>query len=154
MAKKGIGAQRRLRLRSFRLPAIYVPFTDASYRPAWESIEALECNLVLEGGAMRGQFTAGVLDLLMDEGLLPRTTIGVSAGALNGLNFVAGARGRSCYLNTTYCTDWRYFSMRSYALTGNALNVDYVFNRIPNELDPFDFDAYARSPLTLITVAS
>jgi predicted patatin/cPLA2 family phospholipase len=103
---------------------------------------------------MRGQFTAGVLDFLMDNALLPRVAIGVSAGALNGFNYAAGLRGRSCYLNTKYCTDWRYFSMRSYALSGNAFNVEYVFDRIPNELEPFDFDAYARSPLSLITVAS
>jgi predicted patatin/cPLA2 family phospholipase len=124
------------------------------YRPAWEGATLVDGNLVLEGGAMRGQFTAGVLDFLMDNALFPRTAIGVSAGALNGLNYVAGSRGRSCYLNTKYCTDWRYLSMRSFFLTGNAFNVKYVFDRIPNKIDHFDYDAYARSPLTLISVSS
>jgi predicted patatin/cPLA2 family phospholipase len=142
------------RLNSFTIPPVYTAPDTPGYRPAYEDAQILDCNLVLEGGAMRGQFTAGVLDFLMDHALLPRRVIGVSAGALNGLNYVAGMRGRSCYLNTKYCTDWRYFSMRSYALTGNAFNVEYVFDRIPNELEPFDFDAYARSPLSLITVAS
>jgi predicted patatin/cPLA2 family phospholipase len=103
---------------------------------------------------MRGQFTAGVLDFLMDNKLLPTTAIGVSAGALNGFNYVAGARGRSCYLNTKYCGDWRYFSMRSFATSGNAFNVGFVFDRIPNKLEPFDYDGYASSPLRLITVSS
>jgi predicted patatin/cPLA2 family phospholipase len=138
----------------FKVPTVYTPLGSPDYRPAWEEAQPIDCNLVLEGGAMRGQFTAGVLDFLMDNALLPKTVIGVSAGALNGLNYVAGSRGRSCYLNTKYCTDWRYLSIRSFMLTGNAFNVRQVFDRIPNKLDPFDFDAYAHSPLSLITVSS
>ncbi|MDR1082372.1 MAG: patatin family protein [Coriobacteriales bacterium] len=153
MAKTGSSTVGRHH-KKFTVPKVYIPFDTPGYRPAWEGVEPIDCNLVLEGGAMRGQFTAGVLDFLMDNALLPRLAIGVSAGALNGLNYVAGLRGRSCYLNTKYCTDWRYLSMRSFTLTGNAFNVEYVFDRIPNELDPFDFEAYARSPLTLITVSS
>ncbi|NLG11004.1 MAG: patatin family protein [Coriobacteriaceae bacterium] len=103
---------------------------------------------------MRGLFTSGVLDFLMDSSLLPKTAIGVSAGALNGFNYVAGARGRSCYLNTKYSSDWRYLSLRSYAVTGNALNTQMVFDEIPNQLEPFNYRAYTDSPLRLITVAS
>jgi predicted patatin/cPLA2 family phospholipase len=142
------------RRQRFTVPSVYTAPGEPGYRPAYEGAQLVDCNLVLEGGAMRGQFTAGVLDFLMDNAFLPRAAIGVSAGALNGFNYVAGLRGRSCYLNTKYCTDWRYFSMRSYALSGNAFNVEYVFDRIPNELEPFDFDAYEHSPLSLVTVAS
>jgi predicted patatin/cPLA2 family phospholipase len=139
---------------AFVVPEVYRPIDHPEYRPAWQGATTVPCTLVLEGGAMRGQFTAGVLDLLMDEQLLPSTAVGVSAGALNGLNYVAGLRGRSCYLNTKYSDDWRYFSMRSFVRTGNAFNPEFVFGAIPYELEPFDFDAYAASPLTLYTVAS
>lgn len=138
----------------FEVPAVYIPESDPRYRPAYLGAQLVDCNLVLEGGAMRGQFTAGVLDFLMDNSLLPKTAIGVSAGALNGFNYVAGARGRSCYLNTKYASDWRYLSLRSYAVTGNALNTQMVFDEIPNELEPFNYSAYTDSPLQLITVSS
>jgi predicted patatin/cPLA2 family phospholipase len=140
---------------SFVLPeGTYRSPLEEGYQPAWKGATLLDCSLVLEGGAMRGQFTAGVLDYLMDEGALPRRTVGVSAGALNGFNYRAGIRGRSILLNTKYCTNWRYFSMRSYALTGSAFNSKFVFERIPQKLEPFDYDGYAASPLELVTVAS
>jgi predicted patatin/cPLA2 family phospholipase len=133
---------------------LYCSPTEPGYRPSWEGATIVEANLVLEGGAMRGAFTAGVLDYLLDEGVTPRCAIGVSAGALVGYNYVAGARGRSCYLNTKYCTDWRYFSMRSFMLTGNAFNVRFVFDRIPNKLESFDYDGFRHSPLRLTAVCS
>ncbi|MDR2492811.1 MAG: patatin family protein [Coriobacteriales bacterium] len=138
----------------FAVPGLYRAPSDVAYRPAWRGASVIDANLVLEGGAMRGQFTAGVLDYLMDVGMLPKTVIGVSAGALNGFHYVAGARGRSCYLNTKYCGDWRYFSLRSFATSGNAFNVQFVFDRIPRTLEPFDFDAYRDSPLELVAVCS
>ncbi|MDR1185466.1 MAG: patatin family protein [Coriobacteriales bacterium] len=138
----------------FIVPVVYTAPGTPGYRPVWKDAQIIDCNLVLEGGSMRGQFTAGVLDFLMDNALMPKVAIGVSAGALNGFNYVAGLRGRSCYLNTKYCNDWRYLSMRSFAQTGNAFNVEFVFDTIPNVLDPFDYDAYVHSPLTLITVSS
>ncbi|MDR3052476.1 MAG: patatin family protein [Coriobacteriales bacterium] len=145
---------RRQKAEAFVVPEVAVPLNDPRYKPAYLGAQLVDCNLVLEGGAMRGQFTAGVLDYFMDKALLPKVAIGVSAGALNGFNYIAGARGRTCYLNTKYCTDWRYLSMRSFAATGNAFNVTFTFDTIPNKLDPFDFDAYAASPLQLITVSS
>jgi predicted patatin/cPLA2 family phospholipase len=138
----------------FEVPEVYITPDDARYRPAWQGASIVDCALVLEGGAMRGQFTAGVLDFLMDEGVMPRMAVGVSAGALNGFNYVAGSRGRSCYLNTKYCSDWRYLSMRSFVVTGDALGAKFAFETIPDELDPFDYDAYRASPLALYTVAS
>ena len=127
---------------------------SASFTPAWQGATVVEANLVLEGGALRGAFTAGVLDFFMDEGLLPRQVIGVSAGALNGFNYVAGARGRSLYLNTTYCTYWRYFSMRSFLISGNVFNARFCYDTLVNKLEPFGFEDYRTSPLDLIAVCS
>ena len=76
-------------------PAVEPNAFDGS-RPAWKGAEIADVDLILEGGAMRAQFTAGVLDVFMDRGLFCGRTIGVSAGALCGYNYVAGAKGRSC----------------------------------------------------------
>ena len=85
---------------------------------------------------MRGQFTAGVLDFFMDQKLFCERVIGVSAGALCGYNYVAGEDGRTCYLNTKYCDDWRYLSMKSFVRTGNACGREFAFDEIPNRLEP------------------
>ncbi|MEF9842027.1 MAG: patatin family protein [Raoultibacter sp.] len=126
----------------------------SDHQAAYLGHEVLPVNLVLEGGAMRGQFTAGVLDFFMDYGLVAQHTIGTSAGALNGYNYVAGEDGRTCYLNTKYCNDWRYLSMKSFVKTGNAFGRDFSFNELPNKLEPYDFDAFRNSPMKLTTVAS
>lgn len=122
--------------------------------PAYAGAEPIDANLVLEGGAMRGQFTAGVLDFLMDRGIWCKDVFGTSAGALNGYNYVAGEIGRTCYLNTKYCADPRYLSMRNFVLTGSAIRRDFMFEAIPTELEPFDFAAFRNSPMRLTTVAS
>lgn len=130
------------------------PFQAGTRTPAWKGHDVLPVNLVLEGGAMRGQFTAGVLDFLMDRKLFCQHVVGVSAGALNGYNYVAGEDGRTCYLNTKYCGDWRYLSMKSFVRTGNALGRAFAFDEIPNELEPFDYASFADSPMKLTVVSS
>ncbi len=124
------------------------------HQPAWRRHATTHANLVLEGGAMRGQFTAGVLDFFMDKKLFCERVIGVSAGALCGYNYVAGEDGRTCYLNTKYCTDWRYLSMQSFVRTGNACGREFAFDEIPNRLEPFNYAAFDESPMRLVTVAS
>lgn len=126
----------------------------ADHQPAWNGCTTVPADLVLEGGAMRGQFTAGVLDCFMDRKLFCERTVGVSAGALCGYNYVAGEDGRSCYLNVKYANDWRYLSMKSFVRTGNACGRDFAFNVIPNELDPFDYEAFNTSPMRLVAVSS
>ena len=133
---------------------LYRPANDPNYQVAWRDARLVEANLVLEGGGMRGIFTSGVLDYFMDEKFLPKHVIGVSAGALNGLNYVAGARGRSCYINSKYCANWRYLSIRSFLVSGNVLNAFFVFDKIINELEPFDYESYQASPLDLVAVCS
>ncbi len=132
----------------------YSTQTATTREPAYAGCDTVNVNLVLEGGAMRGQFTAGVLDFFMDHGLWCKTVMGTSAGALNGYNYVAGELGRTCYLNTKYAGDPRYLSMANFARTGSALGVDFMFREIPDELDPFDYEAFNHSPCTLISVAS
>ena len=128
---------------------------DTSDRaPAYEGAQTVNVNLILEGGAMRGQFTAGVLDFFMDQNLWCEHVIGTSAGALNGYNYVAGELGRTCFLNTKYCDDPRYLSMKNFVRTGDALGRDFVFHEIPETLEPFNFKAFRESPMELTTVAS
>ena len=122
--------------------------------PAWQGRAASPVNLVLEGGAMRGQFTAGVLDFLMDQGLLCENIIGTSAGALTGYYYVAGARGRTCLQNVVFCDDWRYMSLKSYVRTGNAFAREFAFYDIPDRLLPFDYDSFNCSPMNLVAVSA
>ena len=128
-----------------------LPRTGTRYlhEPAWRGHDVAPVDLVLEGGAMRGQFTAGVLDAFMDRGLFCERTVGVSAGALCGYNYVAGEDGRTCYLNTKYCDDWRYLSMKSFVRTGNACGREFAFDEIPNRLEPFDYAGFDQSPMQL-----
>ncbi|WP_165046086.1 patatin family protein [Adlercreutzia sp. ZJ138] len=111
-------------------------------------------NIVLEGGAMRGQFTAGVLDFLMERGVAFNRVVGTSAGALNGYNYLSGQIGRTCLVNTAFCDDPRYLSLRSFVKTGNAFGREFSFQEIPDRLVPFDYDAFNTSPMTLTVVSS
>lgn len=128
--------------------------SSTQQKPAWHNHATVQANLVLEGGAMRGQFSAGVLDFFMDQKLFCERVIGVSAGALCGYNYVAGEDGRTCYLNTKYCDDWRYLSMKSFVRTGNACGREFTFDDIPNRLEPFNYEHFNASPMRLITVSS
>ena len=132
----------------------YFTAADPDRTPAYEGHRVQNVNLVLEGGAMRGQFTAGVLDFFMDHGLFCENVIGTSAGALNGFNYVAGELGRTCYLNTKYMSDPRYFSMKSFVRTGDAMDVQFTFYDVPRIHEPFNFNGFNRSPMTLTTVSS
>ena len=128
-----------------------------SYRyqtPAWIDAEISPCNVVLEGGAMRCQFTAGVTDFWMERKFFPRLIVGTSAGALTGSCYAAGLLGRSCFLNLKYCDDQRYLSMKSFALTGNAFGREFAFDKVPHELDPLDPAAFNDSPVRLVAVSS
>lgn len=127
---------------------------DNPYPPVYSGRETTRASLVLEGGAMRSLFTSGVLDVFLDRGLFCDRVIGVSAGALVGYNYVAGAKGRSCYLNVKYCTDKRYLSMRSFAATGNVYGRSFAFDEVPNVLERFDYRAFDESPMQLVAVSS
>ena len=103
---------------------------------------------------MRGIFAAGAMDFLMDKGVWAKNTIGVSAGALAGFNYVAGSRGRTCYINVRFCTDWHYLSLRSFLTTGNAYGVRFAFNDIAQKYCAQDNEGFTGSPSNLIAVVT
>ncbi len=105
----------------------------------------MKTGLLLEGGAMRGLYTAGVLDTLMENSISIDGIIGVSAGALFGMNYKSKQPGRVLRYNKNYAADKDYMSFHSLLTTGNIVNEDFCFNKIVNELDPVDFDTYQRS---------
>ena len=105
----------------------------------------MKTGLVLEGGAMRGMFTAGVLDVLMEHGLTTDGTIGVSAGAVFG---------RVIRYNTEYCNDKRYASFRNLLRTGNLYSEDFCYHEVPEKLDPFDEEAFRASPMDFFVVCT
>ena len=107
----------------------------------------MKTGLVLEGGAMRGLFTAGVLDAMMAHHISVDGMIGVSAGAAFGCNLKSGQIGRVLRYNTRYCRDWRYVSWRSLLLTGNLFGAEFCYHTLPEKLDPFDAAEFARNPV-------
>lgn len=104
-------------------------------------------GLVLEGGAMRGMFTAGVMDVLMENGVEFDSIVGVSAGAAFGVNYKSGQIGRVLRYNKRFCNDKRYCSTASLIKTGNLFNAKFCYHTVPNELDVFDREAYNNSPV-------
>ena len=101
-------------------------------------------GLILEGGGMRGVFTSGVLDNFMDRGIRFPYTIGVSAGACNGLSYMSEQRGRAKYCNIDLLEQHRYIGIKHLLLKGNLMDFDLLFRRIPEEIYPYDYDNYAR----------
>ncbi len=112
-------------------------------------------GLVLEGGGMRGGYTAGVLDAFIEEGVAFDYCIGVSAGACNALSYIGKQKGRYIRANTDYLRDPRYMGFRCMLKTGHFLGNRFIFDDITNELVPLDFDAFAREtpycPFTVVT---
>lgn len=95
-------------------------------------------GLVLEGGGMRGLYTAGVLDVMMARGFHPDVIAGTSAGATFGINMCSGQRGRVLRYNLRYAGCRDYISLHSLLTTGNIVNVDFAYDQLPRVLDPFD----------------
>jgi len=110
----------------------------------------MKTGLVLEGGGMRGAFTIGALDRLMDEKLSFDYLIGVSAGACNGISFVSGQYGRNKRINLTYAPDKRYVSIRNFLKTKSMFGMDFIFREIPETLDPFDYEAFEQNPTEFV----
>ena len=111
-------------------------------------------GLILEGGAMRGMFTAGVIDVMMEHDIAFDGAIGVSAGAVFGCNYKSHQIGRSLRYNTKFCKDPRYASFRSLLTTGDLYGADFCYNEIPNQLDPFDLETYRNSPMEFYVVCT
>ena len=111
-------------------------------------------GLVLEGGAMRGLFTAGVIDVLMENGVEFPAFVGVSAGAAFGCNYKSRQPGRALRYNKRFCRDPRYCSFRSLFKTGDVFGAQFCYHEVPNTLDPFDVKAFDENPMAFYLVAS
>ena len=108
----------------------------------------------MEGGAMRGMFTAGVIDVLMENGIEFDGAIGVSAGACFGCNYKSGQIGRTIRYNLKYCRDKRFCSFWSLFFTGNIFGADFCYKELPNKLDIFDNEAYINHPMEFYVVCT
>lgn len=111
-------------------------------------------GLILEGGAMRGLFTAGVMDVLMENGVTFHGAVGVSAGAAFGCNYKSHQIGRVLRYNTRFCNDKRYCGFHSLVTSGNIYNTDFCYNEVPLKYDPFDFETYRNDPMEFYVVAT
>ena len=114
----------------------------------------MKTGLIMEGGAMRGMFTAGVLDVLMENGLVTDGAIGVSAGAVFGCNYKSHQIGRVIRYNTEYCNDKRYASFKNLVKTGNLYSEQFCYHEVPEKLDPFNEAAIAASPMDFFVVCT
>ena len=111
-------------------------------------------GLILEGGAMRGLFTAGVMDVLMEAGVVFDGAVGVSAGACFGCNYKSGQVGRVLRYNTRFCADKRYGGLGVLLKTGNIFSTEFCYGEVPLVHDPFDFAAYEANPMEFFVVCT
>lgn len=111
-------------------------------------------GLVLEGGGMRGVFTCGVLDCFMDRGIRFPYTIGVSAGACNGLSYMSGQRGRAKFSNIDLLAKYHYIGMKYLLTKRNIMDFDLLFREFPERILPYDYDAYFQCPERYVMVTT
>ncbi len=111
-------------------------------------------GLVLEGGGMRGIYTAGVLDVFMEHEISFDGVIGVSAGAIHGCSFVSGQVGRGIRYYKKYCGDKRFMSFRNMVRTGDIVDEQFCYHELPETLDPYDYDAFGRSDMKYYVTCS
>ena len=105
----------------------------------------MKVGLVLEGGAMRGLYTAGVMDVMMYNNIIVDGIIGVSAGALFGVNYFSRQRGRVIRYSKRFSKDLRYISILSKIFTGNVVNKNFAFYKVPTKLDIFDDEEFVKN---------
>ncbi|MBR5858732.1 MAG: patatin family protein [Clostridia bacterium] len=104
----------------------------------------MKTGLVLEGGGFRGIYTAGVLDVFLENGISADGVIGVSAGAVHGCSFLSGQKGRSIDYYTKYCNDPRFMSLKSFIKTGDVVGEEFAYHELPEKLVPYDYSAFDR----------
>ena len=111
-------------------------------------------GLVLEGGAMRGLFSAGIIDVMMEAGVEPDGLIGVSAGAAFGCNYKSRQPGRAIRYNKRFAKDSRYSGVKSLLLSGDYFNAQFGYHVVPFEYDLFDISTFEQNPLTFTVVCT
>lgn len=114
----------------------------------------MKTGLVLEGGAKRGIYTAGVLDVLLENNILTDGVIGVSAGAIHGCSYVALQKGRSIRYNMKYGNDYRFMSFKSWLKTGSVVDTQFCYHELPEKLDPFDNETFQKSGIQFYVTCS
>ena len=114
----------------------------------------MRVGLVLEGGAMRGMFTAGVLDVFMENNIKVTDIVGVSAGTLFGINYVSKQPKRALRYNLRYINDNRYMSIKSLMRTGNLINKDFTYYKLPFQLDVFDNKTFKQSDINFFATVT
>ena len=110
--------------------------------------------LVLEGGSLRGMFTAGVLDVLMENGIWMEYVNGVSAGSMCGYNYISRQPGRTRQIDETFCSDRKFMGLRNLLRSGDVFNFDYLFGEISGTLCPADRETFSASPQIFEAVAT
>ena len=117
-------------------------------------MKRVKTGLILEGGAMRGMFTAGVMDVLLENGVRFDGAAGISAGAIFGCNFKSRQIGRVIRYNKRYARDPRYCSLRSLLKTGDLYGAEFCYHTLPDELDVFDRGAFTSDPMAFYVGAT
>lgn len=111
-------------------------------------------GLVLEGGAMRGLWTTGIIDVMMEHDIWPDGLIGVSAGAAFGCNYKSRQIGRAIRYNMRFAKDSRYSGIRSLLTTGDYFNAEFDYHIVPKQYEIYDDDAFNRNPMEFIVVCT
>ncbi|MBQ8201858.1 MAG: patatin family protein [Clostridia bacterium] len=114
----------------------------------------VKTGLVLEGGGVRGIYTAGVLDVFMENSLTFDGLMGVSAGAIHGCSYLSGQKGRSIRYYRKYVSDPRFMSLRSWIKTGDIVGADFCYHELPDKLDVYDHDAFLHNPTPFYVVCT
>ncbi|MCR5595774.1 MAG: patatin family protein [Lachnospiraceae bacterium] len=114
----------------------------------------MKTGLVMEGGAMRGMFTCGIIDVFMENGITFDAAVGVSAGAAFGINYKSHQIRRPLRYNQKYCRDKRYASLKSLITSGDLYNAKFCYDTLPFELDVWDADTFYADPMDFYCVAT
>ena len=111
-------------------------------------------GLVLEGGGVRGIYTAGVLDVFLEHGIRFDRVTGVSAGAIHGCSYLSGQKGRSIRYYRKYVSDPRFMSFRSWLTTGDIVGAEFCYHTLPEKLDVYDNEAFLRCGVPFVCVCT
>lgn len=119
-----------------------------------DDTQKMKKGLVLEGGALRGLFSAGIMDVMMEAGIEFDGAVGVSAGACFGCNYKSRQKGRVLRYNLRFAHEWRYCSWRSWLTTGDLYGSEFCYHRLPAELDIFDEKTFDENPMEFYAVCT
>ena len=114
----------------------------------------IKAALVLEGGALRGMYTSGVLDTFLEHNMEFECVVGVSAGALNGMNYISKQKGRSARINLEYCNNPKYIGRKAILKNKGIIGYDYLFGDISKKEIPFNYEAFEKTKQRFVIVTT